>query len=56
MMNDLLAILPLLVVIGSALVLLLVDLLIPVGKKWLTALLTALCLAVALGPDAPATG
>ncbi len=48
MMNDLLAILPLLVVIGSALILLLVDLLIPDGKKWLTALLTALCLAVAL--------
>jgi NADH-quinone oxidoreductase subunit N len=48
MMNDLLAILPLLIVIGSALALLLVDLLIPLGKKWLTALLTAFCLMAAL--------
>jgi NADH-quinone oxidoreductase subunit N len=48
MMKDLLAILPLLVVITSALVLLLVDLLIPVDRKWMTAYLTALCLAIAL--------
>jgi NADH-quinone oxidoreductase subunit N len=48
LMNDLLAILPLLVVIASALVLLLLDLLVPASKKWITALLTALCLVVAL--------
>jgi NADH-quinone oxidoreductase subunit N len=49
LMNDLLAILPLLVVIGSALVVILVDLVIPDQKKWITALLTTLGLAIALG-------
>jgi NADH-quinone oxidoreductase subunit N len=49
LMNDLLAILPLLVVIGSALAVVLIDLLIPANKKWMTALLTALLLFIALG-------
>jgi NADH-quinone oxidoreductase subunit N len=49
LMNDLLAILPLLVVIGSALVVILVDLVIPDQKKWITALLAVVSLAIALG-------
>jgi NADH-quinone oxidoreductase subunit N len=49
LMTDLLAILPLLVVFASTLVVILVDLLIPVDKKWITALLTAISLIVALG-------
>ncbi len=48
LMKDLLAILPLLVVIGSALVVILVDLVIPDQKKWLTALLAVLSLTAAL--------
>ena len=47
-MIDLLVILPLLVIVGWALVLLLVDLLIPAQHKWITALLAILGLTVAL--------
>jgi NADH-quinone oxidoreductase subunit N len=49
LMIDLLAILPLLVVLASTLVVILADLLLPGDKKWITALLTALSLTVALG-------
>jgi NADH-quinone oxidoreductase subunit N len=48
LITDLLAIIPLLVVLVSTLVIILVDLIIPDQKKWLTAYLTALCLAIAL--------
>ncbi len=47
-MIDLLVILPLPVIIGWALVLLLVDLVVPVQRKWITALLAILGLTVAL--------
>jgi NADH-quinone oxidoreductase subunit N len=49
LMKDLLAILPLLVVLASTLLVILIDLVIPDQKKWITALLMALSLAVALG-------
>lgn len=48
-MTDINAILPLLAVAGWAVVLLLVDLWIPKGRKSITALLTALGLAIGLG-------
>ncbi len=47
--NDLLSILPLVVLVGWALALLLVDLWIPEGRKGITALLAALGMAVSMG-------
>lgn len=47
--SDLLAILPLLVVVGSGMLLLLVDLWLPAQRKFITPLLAALGLVIALG-------
>ncbi len=53
-MIDLLVILPLLIIIGWILVLLMVDLVIPPGKKWITALLAVLGLMICIGFGHPA--
>ncbi|MEM5775503.1 MAG: proton-conducting transporter membrane subunit, partial [Anaerolineaceae bacterium] len=51
--NDLMTLLPLVVVISSAVVLLLADLWIPAKQKGITAFLAALALAAALGLNLP---